>query len=78
MYKFRLRDGAINKNTSVFIDYSTEKYRFLILDLDYKFGVSGIEHLLTLSRLRGTHLGTLSDFLWLLSNKNDSLEERKI
>ena len=35
-------------------------------------------HRLTVSRLRGTHLGTLSDFLWLLSNKNDSLEERKI
>ena len=32
---------------------------------------------LTVSRLRGTHLGTLSDFVRLLS-KNDSLEEQKV
>ena len=33
---------------------------------------------LTVSRLRGTHLGTLSDFVRLLSTKNGSLEKQKI
>ena len=35
-------------------------------------------HRLTVSRLRGTHLGTLSDFVRLLSTKNGSLEKQKI
>ena len=65
---------TITRESSHFIGALTRliKRKWHSLENDFYWGS------LTVSRLRGTHLGTLSDFVWLLSKKACSLEEQKV